>query len=56
MKKLWEAITAPFIALAVLIGESKEINEDGSWDGYWERKNRKAEKRAARVANKQARQ
>jgi hypothetical protein len=45
MKKLWEAITAPFTALAVLIGESKEINEDGSWDKYWERRNRKKSRR-----------
>lgn len=48
MKKLWKAITAPFIALAVLIGESKEINEDGSWDKYWECKNRKLEKKSRR--------
>ena len=39
--KLWNAITAPFEAIAVLIGESKEINEDGSWDKYWERRNSK---------------
>lgn len=46
MKKFWQAITAPFIAIAVLIGESKEINEDGSWDKYWARKNRKAKSRS----------
>ena len=40
-KKIWEAITAPFISIAVLIDESKRINEDGSWDKYWEKKNRK---------------
>ena len=41
MKKIWEAITSPFISLAVMIDESKHINEDGSWNKYWERKNRK---------------
>lgn len=46
MKKLWELISAPFIALAVNIAESREMNEDGSWDKYWERKRRKAERKA----------
>ena len=41
LKKIWEAIISPFVAIAVLIDESKRINEDGSWDKYWERKNRK---------------
>lgn len=31
LKKIWEAITTPFIALIVHIGVSKEIDEDGSW-------------------------
>lgn len=44
MKRIFEAITA----LIVHIGVSREINEDGSWDKYWERKNRKAEKKARR--------
>lgn len=43
-KKIWETITEPFIAIAVLIDESKRINEDGSWSKYLERKNRKARK------------
>ncbi len=46
VKKFFEAITSPFIALAVNIAESREINEDGSWDKYWECKNRKAERKA----------
>lgn len=41
LKKIWEAITTPFISIAVMIDESKRINEDGAWDAYWERKNRK---------------
>lgn len=44
-KKIWEAIITPFNSMAVLIDESKRINEDGSWDAYWERKNRKAMQR-----------
>lgn len=40
--KIWDAITLPFISIAVMLDESKRINEDGSWDKYWERKNRKA--------------
>ena len=39
--KLWDAITAPFVSIAVLIDESRRQNLDGSWDKYWERKNRK---------------
>lgn len=37
MKSIIEAITA----LIVHIGVSREINEDGSWDNYNERKNRR---------------
>ena len=40
-KKVIDFITSPFIAVAVLLDESKRINEDGSWDKYWERKNKK---------------
>lgn len=31
LKKIWEAITTPFIALAVHISASKEIDEYGEW-------------------------
>ena len=44
-KKVLEAITEPFVSIAVLIDESKRINEDGSWDKYHERKNQKLMKR-----------
>ena len=37
--KLWDAIAAPFVAVAVLVDESRRINEDGSWDLYWAKKN-----------------
>jgi hypothetical protein len=33
-KKLWDAIIFPFVSVAVLIDESKRINEDGSWDKH----------------------
>lgn len=38
LKKLFEALTTPIIALIVHIGTSCEINEDGSWDKHYERK------------------
>ena len=41
IKKLWNTITMPFVAIAVNIDESRRINEDGSWNKYWERKNHK---------------
>ena len=41
LKKIIDAIITPFISVAVMIDESKRINEDGSWDGYWAKKNRK---------------
>jgi hypothetical protein len=31
LKKIWEAITFPFVAIAVLISTSKEIDENGDW-------------------------
>lgn len=40
-KKIWDFITAPFISVAVMIDESRRINEDGSWDEYHAKKNRK---------------
>lgn len=40
ISKLWDAITAPFISIAVLVDESRRINEDGSWDSYWAKKNK----------------
>ena len=41
IKKIWDAICTPFVAIACIIDESKIANEDGSWDKYHERKNRK---------------
>lgn len=44
-KKLLEAIIDPFASVAVMVDESKRINEDGSWDKYHERRNQKLMKR-----------
>lgn len=34
-----------FAWLAVIIDESRRQNLDGEWDGYWARKNKKADLR-----------
>jgi rRNA processing protein Gar1 len=48
LKKIFGAIAQPFVAVICLIGTSQEINEDGSWDKYWARKNRRAMKKGER--------
>lgn len=48
LKKIWEIVTEPFVGIAVLIEESRNLNEDGSWDDYWERQARKRERRERR--------
>lgn len=44
MKKVFtrilEAVTFPFVAIIVLIDESRRINEHGDWDEYNARRNR----------------
>jgi len=50
--KILEAIALPFISVAVMIDESKRINEDGSWDKYHARRNKRLMKKAERKANK----
>jgi hypothetical protein len=40
IKNIIEAITAPFVCFAVTLDESRRINENGTWDKYWARKNR----------------
>ena len=52
LKKLWEAIISPFVAIEVLLDESRRENLDGEWDGYWARKNRKEERRASKGESK----
>ena len=41
LRELWDAITFPFISLAVMLDESKRINEDGSWNEYNRKRNEK---------------
>ncbi len=48
MGKFIETITAPIRFAAVIIGETREQNLDGSYNEYWARKNQKAELRALR--------
>lgn len=31
LKKMLDTITTPFVSIAVLIDESKRIDEDGTW-------------------------
>ena len=45
-RKLWDAITLPFQSLYVWIWTSIEENEDGAWDKYWRKRNRKDMKKA----------
>lgn len=52
LRKIWDAITTPFVSVAVMIDESRRINEDGSWDKYWARKNRRALRKEQRRAGK----
>lgn len=52
LKNVLEFIACPFLTVAVLIDESRRLNEDGSWDKYWERKNRRLLKKEARKARR----
>lgn len=55
MKNFIDNITAPFVSFAVNLDESRRINEDGSWDKYWARKNCKAELRELKAEYKKNR-
>ena len=48
LAKIWDKITAPFIGIAVALEESRNVNEDGSWDRYWERQARKRQRKENR--------
>ena len=41
LKKIKSAFVEGFTMAAILLDESRRINEDGSWDKYNERQNRK---------------
>lgn len=47
-KRIWEAITEPFISIAVLIDESKRINEDGDWNEYHRKRNERMMRKEAK--------
>ncbi len=49
LKKLWEAITYPFISISVLIDEERRQNVDGRYDKYWERKNAREARKNGKV-------
>lgn len=51
LRKLWDAISYPFIAISVLIGEDREQNLDGYYNEYWGRKNRKKERKEKKHDN-----
>ena len=42
IRYILNCIISPFEAIAVLIDESKRINEDGTWDSYHAKKNKGA--------------
>lgn len=51
-------ITYPITAILTLIviyDESRRMNEDGSWDKYWERKNKRYNKKIKRQERKETR-
>lgn len=48
LQKIWDAITLPFISVAVMIDESKRLNLDGSWDEYHRKRNEKAMRKEKR--------
>lgn len=45
LKKIFGALLSPFESIAVLIDESKRINEDGAWDAYNRARNEKEMKK-----------
>ncbi len=47
-RMIWDFISCPFISVAVFLDEERRINEDGRYDKYWERKNRRAMRKGGR--------
>lgn len=45
---LWFRLTFNFNTIACMLDEERRINEDGRYDKYWERKNRRAMKKKVR--------
>ena len=46
--RIWDAISYPFLSIAILVDETRRQNLDGEYNAYWARKNEKAELRALR--------
>lgn len=46
--RIWDAISYPFLSIAILVDESRRQNLDGEYNDYWARKNEKAELRELR--------
>lgn len=53
--RIGDAISYPFSFFAALLEESRNLNEDGSWDKYWARKNCRAALRDLKAEYKQNR-
>ena len=52
VKEISFYVVTPFECIWIALEESREMNEDGSWDKYWERKNRKAAQKEQKIAKK----
>ena len=48
LKKVWNVITYPFLAISVMVGMSREINENGEWDEYNRKRNERMMRKEAR--------
>lgn len=55
VSRIWDAISYPFVSLAITLDEDRRQNLDGHWDKYWAKKNRKAELRELKAKYKQDR-
>lgn len=42
IKRFFEYLKAVFATFACVLDESKRINEDGSWNAYWQKRNERA--------------
>jgi len=45
---LWFYLTFNFNTIACMLDEERRINEDGRYDAYWARKNRRAARKEQR--------
>lgn len=48
LKKVWDVITYPFLAISVMVGMSREINENGEWDEYNRKRNERMMRKEAK--------